>query len=118
MIHVGIGLFVGCPNDLTRPEPTLENKMYAVFGKDRLCFPSMIIFSATRSSMDFVFFVKASGQGIYVKGDNSYSWSCLCYVNIWIVSIFVNSNPSRMINVSTFGNLNPIYLLFVLGRSI
>ena len=44
--------------------------------------------------------------------------SCSYRVNVRIVLIFANPNPTRIINVSTFANSNPIYLLFVLDRSI
>ena len=44
--------------------------------------------------------------------------SCLYRVNIQIVLIFVNSNPTRIINVSIFVNSNSTHLLFVLGMSI
>ena len=43
--------------------------------------------------------------------------SCFCRVNVGIVSIFVNPNPIQIINMSTFANLNPTYLLFMLDRS-
>ena len=43
--------------------------------------------------------------------------SCSCRVNVRIVSTFVNSNPTRILNVSTFANPNPTHLLFVLDRS-
>ena len=42
--------------------------------------------------------------------------SCPYRVNIRIVSAFVNPNPTRIINVSIFTNLNSTYLLFVLGE--
>ena len=51
------------------------------------------------------------GMVIYVN--ESYS----CRVNIWIMSIFVNPNPIRIINMSIFVNPNPTYLLSVIGRS-
>ena len=51
------------------------------------------------------------GMVIYVYG------SCSCRVNIWIMSIFVNSNPIRIINVSIFVNQNPTHLLSMIGRS-
>ena len=43
--------------------------------------------------------------------------SCSCYVNIRIVSTFVNPNPTGIINVSTFANQNSTYLLFMLDKS-
>ena len=52
------------------------------------------------------------GLVIYVYG------SYLCRVNIWIMSIFINSNPIRIINMSIFVNANPTHLLSVIGRSI
>ena len=47
------------------------------------------------------------------RGGNSYG----C-VNVRIILIFVNLNPTQIINMSIFVNLNPIYLLFILNRSI
>ena len=43
--------------------------------------------------------------------------SCSCRVNVRIVSTFVIPNLTRIINVSTFANLNITHLLFVLGKS-
>ena len=51
------------------------------------------------------------GVAIRVNG------SCLCRINVPIVSKFANLNPTRIINVSTFANPNPTHLLFVLGGS-
>ena len=43
--------------------------------------------------------------------------SCSCCVNVRLVSIFANPNPTRIINLSSFTNPNPTHLLFVVGRS-
>ena len=51
--------------------------------------------------------------GVVIRVDGS----CSCRVNIRIVSIFVNPNPTRIINVSIFANPNLTHLLFVLDMS-
>ena len=53
--------------------------------------------------------------GVAIRVDRS----CSCRVNVQIVSIFVNRNPTRIINVSIFANSNSnsTYLLFALGSS-
>ena len=48
---------------------------------------------------------------VVIRVDGSYS----CRVNVRIMSIFVNPNSTRIINVLTFANPNSTHLLFVLS---
>ena len=83
--------------------PFLPPSMY------KQAFPYLECPCKSMCSLLFIYFLL--GVVICVNG------SCLCRVNVWIVSTFANPNLTRIINMSTFANPNSTYLLFMLGGS-
>ena len=53
------------------------------------------------------------GDGVMIGVTGRLHGLCSCRVNIRIVLIFINPNPIRIINVSTFVNSNLTHLLIV-----